>query len=289
MKIGFIGAGKVGISFGIYLKNKGFDISGYYSKTKSSTVKGATATESIEFSELRLLVEASDLIFITTKDGEISKVAKEISDLENFEGRIFIHMSGAHSSSILSPLRKNNCCCYSLHPLQVFSGIESAVEKLDSCYFSLEGDVEKINVIEEILQKLDNKYFVINEESKTLYHAAACVFSNYITATMWVGEQILSAAGIDFEENMEGFHNLIMGAVNDSISKGSASALTGPIARGDYMTLKNHLEDMHDEQLKFRYKTLGLLTLELAKIKVLKDSEGMQKIKEILGDVYYER
>ena len=289
MRIGFIGAGKVGISFGLYLKNKGFNISGYYSRTRASSKKAAYITNSREFSELSSVIEESDLIFITTKDGEISNVANEIYVAGNFQDRIFVHMSGAHSSALLAVLRENGSYCYSLHPLQVFSGIESAVEKLSTCYFSLEGDLEKIYIIENMLHKLGNKYFVINEESKTLYHAAACVFSNYTTATMWVGEQMLTMAGIDLEKNMEGFQNLIIGAVNDSISKGSSCALTGPIARGDYITVKNHLENMDDQQLKLRYKTLGLLTLELAKINVLKDSEGMQKIKEILGDVHYEK
>ena len=44
MKIGFIGAGKVGFSLGKYFAEKGMELSGYYSKNPASSKAAAEFT-----------------------------------------------------------------------------------------------------------------------------------------------------------------------------------------------------------------------------------------------------
>ena len=49
MKIGFIGAGRVGCSIGKYLKESGLHIAGYYDTIKESAASAAAFTSSKEF------------------------------------------------------------------------------------------------------------------------------------------------------------------------------------------------------------------------------------------------
>ena len=53
MKIGFIGAGKVGFSLGKYLSINNLEITGYYSKNINSAKETAVFTNSNYFSNLR--------------------------------------------------------------------------------------------------------------------------------------------------------------------------------------------------------------------------------------------
>lgn len=67
MNISFIGAGKVGTSLGIYLKNNNFNILGYYSHSLLSAKNASTFTTSKAFKTLRETL-AADIIFITVND-----------------------------------------------------------------------------------------------------------------------------------------------------------------------------------------------------------------------------
>ena len=47
MNIGFIGAGKVGVSLGKYLTERGMTVTGYYSKSRSSASMAAEFTDTL--------------------------------------------------------------------------------------------------------------------------------------------------------------------------------------------------------------------------------------------------
>ena len=56
MKIGIIGAGKVGCSIGKYLTEHGFSVAGYCSKSKKSVEEAATFTNTKAYDSLAELV-----------------------------------------------------------------------------------------------------------------------------------------------------------------------------------------------------------------------------------------
>jgi 3-hydroxyisobutyrate dehydrogenase-like beta-hydroxyacid dehydrogenase len=81
IKIGFIGAGKVGFSLEKYFIQNNIEVTGYFSKTLISSKEAAIFTETIFYSNLEDLVSESDIIFITTLDYEISNLWMRIKIL----------------------------------------------------------------------------------------------------------------------------------------------------------------------------------------------------------------
>ena len=57
IKIGFIGAGKVGFSLGKYLKEKNIDVTGYYSRSEHSSKEASTFTETRQYNNLKDLIK----------------------------------------------------------------------------------------------------------------------------------------------------------------------------------------------------------------------------------------
>ncbi len=100
MRIGFIGAGKVGCSLGKYLKENGYTVSGYLSRNYENSKFASEFTESVCFGDLYTLAEKSDIIFITVRDGEILGVWKELSlrkDYLSLQWRAFLrYIYGCH-------------------------------------------------------------------------------------------------------------------------------------------------------------------------------------------------
>lgn len=274
MKIGFIGAGKVGNALGKYLAIKGFELVGYYSKNFNSAKIASDFTYSNAFRNIEELSKASDILFITTNDNEIKNVVDELILKKALrEGQILVHTSGAISSKIFDKTKVYGCFNYSLHPLLSFADIKKAVIDLEYTYFSLEGDIEKLYILENILSKTNNKYFILKSQNKSLYHATACIVSNYLVTLIDYGLDILEKIGIDRKESINAFYPLIEGTIKNIKEFDTKKALTGPIVRGDTKTIKNHLDSLKKyESDASLYSFLGLKTLEIAKNRI-KDNE----------------
>lgn len=286
LRIGFIGAGKVGTSFGLYLRSHGFNIAGYYSRSSGSSKLAAELTRSTQYADASALSEAVDLVFITTNDGEIGKVCNSLAEKRAFkEGQIVVHMSGAHSSDILQNAREQGCRVYSLHPIQSFADVTKALSELPHTVFSIEGDPEKHTVLEDILKKTGNRYFRITPGDKVLYHAAACIFSNFLTALLGEGLRYLQHIGIGSREGFEAMLPLVTGTLSNIERLGTEAALTGPVARGDTDTIQSHLEVI-SSKLPDRlplYLLMTERTLELAKRKKLTDPDKIEAIYHIIA------
>ncbi|PKM51298.1 MAG: DUF2520 domain-containing protein [Firmicutes bacterium HGW-Firmicutes-7] len=290
MRMSFIGAGKVGTSLGLYLKNKGFIISGYYSKSYASATNAGELTGSIPFRSLEELAVESDMIWITTNDDSIEEIGHQLAALKCVsEGTIIAHASGAHSSEILAGLKERGCFIYSIHPLQAFAQVETAVEELKATVFTIEGDQEKRALIKKIFNRTGNSCFIIEKEGKALYHAGACIMSNYLITLIDVALNLFQQAGLDRKKILEATRPLIMGTLNNIQLKDTKNALTGPIQRGDEVTIKNHIAAIGDNlpQEKEFYKFMGLKTLEM-----IKDSKSEEQIEMLMrlfeGGVYNE-
>ncbi|MHB1485741.1 MAG: NAD(P)-binding domain-containing protein [Saccharofermentanales bacterium] len=74
IRIGFIGAGKVGVTLGAYFISKGLCFSGYSSRSIKSAQVAAEITSTQAFQGVQQFVEECDMLFITTPDDQITKV-----------------------------------------------------------------------------------------------------------------------------------------------------------------------------------------------------------------------
>jgi predicted short-subunit dehydrogenase-like oxidoreductase (DUF2520 family) len=80
--------------------------------------------------------------------------------------------------------------------------------------------------------------FRLLDSVKPAYHAAASAASNYVVAALDLAGSLLESASVPFEAVAP----LTRTAVSNSFAQGPRQALTGPIARGDWETVKGQLE-----------------------------------------------
>lgn len=273
MKLGFVGAGKVGASFSIYLNSRGEHITGFYSKSIEKCIEISKRIGCHSYASLFELVEASDMVAITVNDDQIHFVVEEILSLElDLKNKIFFHMSGVYGSHVLKELSPQ---VFSLHPLKAFPKIESSPDLFSDIYFSVENANDPIL---KWISKIGLNFFEIEAKQKTQYHAAAVILSNYLVALVDFGLSQLEAIGIDKALAFKAMRPLIQDTLSNIEKYGTHQALTGPIARGDIETVKKHLNSLDDKH-DWLYKALGTYTLELADL----DEERLAIFREILG------
>lgn len=264
MRIGIIGAGKVGTTLGKYLSIHGKNVIGFYSRTHESADEAATFAETETYSSLCKLVEESDVIFITTPDGVIPQVWGELLH-QDISNRIICHFSGSLSSYVFSGREEAGASGISMHPMYAFSDKFHSYEQFHTAYLTLEGDPEAVAVMKPMWEAIGHHVLTLKAEDKIKYHAAAAMASNEMLGLMQASLDILSECGFSEKDSMALLTPLVQGNIASMLEKGCVNALTGPVERGDAQTVRKHLQALEGSKAGKIYQSLGSTMVELAK------------------------
>ncbi|MBE0447895.1 MAG: DUF2520 domain-containing protein [Actinobacteria bacterium] len=283
-----VGAGKVGTAVGNLLYKKGHRLVAAVATSKASLDRAA-----LFLPGARLLQDGTgiageaDVILITTKDGQIKAACDHLVRSSSIKpSHTIIHMSGAASLDLLSSAKEAGAEIASLHPIQSFASIELAIESLPGSYFGLTAEGPAKAVTLQIAQDLNGRVVEIADKDKPLYHAAACVASNYLVTLLYIAEEVYKAAGLREDTAIEAMMPLVKGTLANIESVGTTSALTGPISRGDVKIVEQHLRSLRrlDGDIIDTYRALGLRTIDIAVKSGTLDSEVADKLSAVLKD-----
>lgn len=284
-RLGIIGAGRMGGALGLALKQKGYLLCGVCNSSFASTVRAAELLDAKPFVRPDDLARESQVLFITVRDESIASVVQQVADRGGFyTGQVVIHSSGSLPSSVLEPARKAGAWGLSIHPLQSCPDPEHGARNFRGAVFSVEGDTEALPLAEKLVSDLGGACFNIDPASKPLYHAAACVASNYLVTLLDLARNLLLKAGLPPELMVDALYPLIRGTLANVAQTGIPEALTGPISRGDAATVADHLASMavRAPEAISLYSGLGLKTIEVAQRKGSIDLKQARRLRNVL-------
>lgn len=265
MKIGLIGAGKVGFSMGKYFTDHGVCVTGYYSRNPKSSKEAAAFTNTKYYEKLEDIIKESDTLFLTVPDGSIGKVYSEIIQ-SDIEGKALVHCSGALSSAVFSGIGLRGACGYSIHPICAVSDKLTGSQDLSKAYFTIEGDETYLSAFMELFRGMGNPIEVIAPEQKVRYHAAAVFASNLAVGLYETAACMLQDCGLSEEFAGRALLPLFLGNAEKIAEKGTTDALTGPVERGDLETVEKHLQALNEEEREI-YSLLSRRLVDIAKRK----------------------
>jgi predicted short-subunit dehydrogenase-like oxidoreductase (DUF2520 family) len=286
MKIGFIGAGKVGVAIAHALKSKGFEIATVTDVTGEKALNRARQYlgDLVSYTDSNMeVIGTCDIVAITTQDGVIRDVVKEIHEkTERLDGKLFFHTSGAHPSSILKPLDEKGAILGSLHPLQTFPDVDSAIHVLPSTYIFIEGDERALRTLEALGKGIGHAVIPIDGKNKVYYHLCAVFVCNLLCSLLYASEEIMEKIDIPLEP----FFPIINATLQNIEAKGPLLSLTGPIVRGDSETVEGHIDALKNMKLhKQIYKALSLAALDMVKKRKIHSQETLDALQRILETI----
>lgn len=287
MKIGIIGAGKVGNALAVGLAGQKFSIIGICSRTDSSASLLTRKLGLCFENSLVQVVSKADTIFITASDDALGKISSDIAaqvDTQFIRDKVFLHCSGACTSHILSSISEKGGFIGSLHPIQTFADMKDGWKGLYNIYYGFEGCNEAEKTAKAIVESFNSQMLVIDSEAKPLYHAAACVLSNYTVALSYIAGGLLEVAGLDADTGVKALAPLVSKTVKNIERFGAEKALTGPISRGDSGVVGQHLAAMEKKCPEFIeiYRILGKTALDIAMKNGSVSAEDIEKLYELL-------
>lgn len=285
--VAIIGLGKAGTAVGYLLREAGYPIVAVTCRSHTSLRDRIRYTGGKAFTA-EANAEAASLascILIATPDDTISSVCIQIARQGGFQqGDKVIHMSGAGGIDLLDSARHAGASVASIHPIQSFADVEAAIRSIPRSTFGITADDAIREWSAELVRALGGIPFYVPETIKPLYHAAACMASNYLTTLIHMAEETYLSLGLSRDEAIRSFWPLVSGTLTNIETRGSIQALTGPISRGDSGTIEQHIRVLREKLPAYlpAYCAMGLLTVDLAIKKGTLSPKKAEAIKTIL-------
>jgi predicted short-subunit dehydrogenase-like oxidoreductase (DUF2520 family) len=171
------------------------------------------------------IASGADLVVLAVPDHELAHCAAGITP----GAAVLAHLSGATTLAALSPHRR----VASLHPLVSMPDPIEGARRLRGAWMAVAGDP----LINEVADLLDGRILRVDDSQRALYHATASIAANHLVALMGQVERLAALIGVPPRP----FLDLAAGALASTIEAGAAAALTGPVSRGDWGTVRQHV------------------------------------------------
>lgn len=173
------------------------------------------------------VTDGVDMVLLCVPDPSVAEVAGSIRPNPDV---VLAHCAGALTLDVLGGHQRRA----SVHPLvSLPSPPVGAVRLRDHAWFAVAGDP----LAAELVDDLGGRVVRPPEGRRVAYHAAAVVASNHLVALLGQVQRIAA----DVEVPLAAFLDLAAASLGNVADLGPTDALTGPVARGDWDTVRAHL------------------------------------------------
>lgn len=282
LKLGFIGAGRVGTGLAMGLAHAGCRVVAVASRKPASAralvrrIPGAAACGSNQE-----VADRAELIFITVPDDAIGPVA---SAVDWRRGTACVHCSGAADLDVLRKPVADGALAGGFHPLHMFGERGESPDALRGCSVAMAGPEALLAKLEALARALGARPLRLPEGGRALYHAAANFSGAFAVALIRETVALWGRLGIPEKDALRALLPLLRGTVDNVEKLGAAGALGSVIARGDVGTIRKHLAALAEipESLEL-YRLLSLRTVPLALKKGTLEPAVAAEIEAMLG------
>jgi predicted short-subunit dehydrogenase-like oxidoreductase (DUF2520 family) len=235
LRVGIIGAGRVGAAFGAALAAAGHEIVAVSGNSVASRRRIARFLPSVEVLPPDQVAARAEFLILAVPDDALAGVASGAFSA----GQIVAHTSGAHGLGVLAPAVVAGARPLALHPAMTFTGTRVDLERLrDGVSFGVTAPADLRAFATRVVADLGGTVEWIPEERRALYHAALAHGANHLVTLVNEAMDRLRDAGVDDPARV--LSPLLHAALDNSLRLGDA-ALTGPVSRGDAGTVARHL------------------------------------------------
>ena len=242
LRVGVVGAGRVGAVLGARLRAAGHDVVAVAGESDASRHRIATLLPGVRHAKPTDVARACDVLLLTVPDDMLGNVVSTLVGAGAIrEGQYVVHTSGRHGLAVLEPAAAVGARVAAVHPAMTFTGTGVDLERLAGCVFGLTADEGERAFAEALVHDLGGRPMWVPEEMRTLYHAGLAHGANHLVTLVTEAMEILAAAGADDPAGT--LRPLLAAALDNALAQGDA-ALTGPIVRGDLGTVEAHLADI---------------------------------------------
>ncbi len=266
MRVAIIGPGRVGTALALALPRTGHrvvavtgrseDAMERFGRQVAGVRRCATAAEAAGHAEL---------VIVATPDAVVGEIVRGLMAQQAVnEGHKVIHLAGSLGLDVLRPAALAGARIAAIHPAQTVPAGADA-EVFVGAAFAVTTSASDREWAHELVRDLGGDPHDLRDEERTAYHAALVLGSNAVAAAASAARQLLLSIGV--EDPSAFLAPLAHRSLDNALERG-ASALTGPVVRGDVATIGAHLAalDADRPELAAAYRHLQRAVLAQARL-----------------------
>lgn len=283
LDVGVVGTGRAGSVLGAALIRAGHKVLAATAVSDISRLRAESLLGGVAVTSISEAVADKDLVLLTVPDDVLEEVVNGLATTVAVSpGTFVMHASGRYGIEILEPLTKQGCLPLALHPVMTFTGTSIDLNRLAGCPFGVTTHETLRAVAETLVVEMGGEPVWVPEESRGLYHAALSFGANNLMTLVNQTIELLESAGV---ANPDALVAPLFGASLDNALRNGDAALTGPIARGDAGTVREHLRALRPfgPAIVDAYLAMARLTADRALAAGLLKPEAAQNLLDVLA------
>lgn len=264
LRIGFIGAGRVGTTLSHAMHRGGLNVVAVFSRNPRNVGEvTARLPHILAGRTMQETADASDLVFLTVPDDAIEPTC---AGIVWHPGQQVVHCSGATELSALESARNAGASVGAFHPLQMFANPTVALDTLPGCTVTIDAAPPLAELLEDIGARIGCRPLRLNAGERALYHASAYYVGPFLIALMQEAAHIWKALGVSERDALTALVPLLQGTAAAVLDGGLAKGMGGCVARGDVGTIQKHLDALtrFSPVMAALYRELAMRTIPLA-------------------------
>ena len=303
-RVGFIGAGRVGCALAWHCRRLGYPIAGVTDqKPRQARVAYGLLKQRYERLSPRAVAAASDVLFLTVPDSRIGPVFELVREVlgsgqealgtvpirgqspRRQSPRVVVHCSGAFGPEVFAGAQEQGLGTLALHPVQSFSSHSQAIRSLPGSFFAADGSASGLRFGKLLVKQLHGSCVIVPGKDRALYHAMCVFASNFVSVLFDAAETIAGKLGIEPERAARMLEPLARTVLDNVVEQGAGPSLTGPVVRGDALTVAAHLGALKQRAPKLvpLYRMMSGRLVEMARRQGM-DKAALRKLKQVLKE-----
>ena len=283
LSVGLISAGRVGTAIGAALERRGHVVAAVVARSERSRDLLAHRLPEARPADPVAVAEAGELLILAVPDSALPGIVAELAEAGAFRpGHIVVHVAGAVGANVLRPAAEAGAVVVAAHPAMTFTGGDADVDRMEGCSWALTSPDETGLVVGQMLvMEMGGLPVTVAESSRALYHAALAHGANHLVTLVGDAAEALAASfavtpagavegdpdgmgGQDAQALARRTLEPLLRAALDNVLASGDSALTGPVMRGDAVTVSRHLDALEhvDAGIADGYRVLAMRTAD---------------------------
>ena len=239
LRVGIIGAGRVGSTLGAALARAGHEIVAATGVSDESRARAERLLPDVPLLPADEVVAQADFVLLAVPDDELRPLVAGLADTETWRaGQIVAHTSGAQGLGVLDPAAARGVTALALHPVMTFTGRAEDLDRLLGATWGVTAEEDMRPVAELLVVEMGGEPVWVPEAARPLYHASLTVASNHLVTLVNDALGLLSGAGVTEPGRLAA---PLLSASLDNVLRLGDAALTGPVVRGDVATVAAHV------------------------------------------------
>ena len=261
LRIGVVGAGRVGAVLGAALRLAGHNCVGVSAVSDLSRLRAEALLPGVPIKAADAVVAESELVILAVPDSVLPDLIRGFSTSEVFvPGQFVAHTSGSYGISVFDSAPEVSPMA--IHPAMTFTGTSVDLARLVDTPFGVTTTEMLRPVAEALVVEMGGEPVWVPEESRAIYHTAMVLSSNYLNVLVNESVSLLAQSGMESPQRL--LAPLLSASLDNALRLGD-KGLTGPVARGDAEVIRKHLDALRERpSSQNAYRALARLATDRA-------------------------